>query len=814
MLNKTVGGRYTVIRHLGGGGFGQTYLAEDQHLPGNPTCVVKQLKPRVTSPSAWQTARRLFDSEAKALYNLGSHNQIPRLFAHFEENQEFYLVQEFVAGSVLSDELKPDQLLPEMAVVDILLDILAVLEFVHQQQVVHRDIKPSNLMRRQPDRRIVLIDFGAVKQMEVDWDDADITVGNTVIVGSSGYMPNEQLAGKPGFSSDIYAVGLVGIQALTGVYPKRLREDPKTSEILWRDRVLVNPELANILDTMVRYDHRQRYQTATEVVTALRALYSGSTPVFAVEPRRPLQDGHLAWLERGDELFQVQRYREALAAYDKVIQARPDDYLAWFKQGIAHENLQQFELALSCYDRVVELQPGDYLAWFKRGAVLENLQQFAAALSCYNRVVEIQPDNYWAWHDQGKVLESLRQFESAVSAYDRAVHLKPNFQLAVESRRRLLSQLQQVDKLYNLQHYEEAIAACELAIQANPDDALAWLMKGMGLENLQHYEAAIVAYDRVVQIQPEDHLAWFKRGHVMQELERYEAAVTCYDRVVELQADNSWAWHDRGKALEALQHYEAAMLSYDRAMQLKGDFPAAIEARQRLLGRLQQGNGATEPEAVTAPLTGAEPKHQLAANYLANEADNTATDDREGVSMALQSQVVSLLQDLTQANVNEPQAWLQKGQALQKLQHYSEAIVAYNKAIQLNPRDPEVLRWRGNVLFTLGRYEEAIGSYDQAIQLQPSHPSLWCALASALVKLKRYREAIACFDRAIQLQPDRHSPWYWRGRLLWELKRPKEALHSYDQAIARNPAFQPALRDREKLRQEMALSSPPRPSPT
>ncbi len=807
MLNKTIGGRYTVIRHLGGGGFGQTFLAEDQHLPGNPACVVKQLKPRATSPNAWQTARRLFDSEAEALYNLGSHNQIPRLFAHFEENQEFYLVQEFIAGSVLSDELKPDQPRPEAEVVDMLTDILTVLEFVHQQQVVHRDIKPSNLMRRQPDRQIVLIDFGAVKQIEADWDD-DETVGSTVIVGSSGYMPNEQLAGKPGFSSDIYAVGLVGIQALTGVYPKRLREDPKTSEILWRDRVAVNPELADILDTMVRYDHRQRYQTATEAVAALRKRDgTAATVSFAVEARWPLQDGHLVWLERGDELFQAQRYREALTAYDKVIQAHPEDYLAWFKQGIVYENLQQFEAALSCYDRVVELRPEDYLAWFKRGAVLENLQQFEPALSCYDQVVELQPDNYWAWHDKGKVLENLQQFEAAVSAYDRAVHLKPNFQLAVESRRRLLSQLQQVDKLYNLQHYDEAIAACEVAIEANPNDALAWLMKGMGLENLHQYEAAMAAYDRVVQIQPEDHLAWFKRGHVMQHLQRYAAAVTCYDRVVELQPDNSWAWHDRGKALEALQHYEAAMLSYDRAIQLKGDFSTAIEGRQRLLERSQQVDGGVAQAVMTRLQSPAPAARDSGALDHDERLRDPETEPWEPVSslMALQSATGAMI---TPSKLAEPQSWLQKGQALQKLQHYSEAMVAYNKAIQLNPQDPEVLRWRGNVLFKMGRYEEAIGSYDQAIQLQPSHPSLWCALASALVKLKRYREAVACFDRAIHLQPDSHSPWYWRGRLLWELKCYEDALYSYDQAIARNPTFQPALRDREKLRHILATPAP------
>jgi tetratricopeptide (TPR) repeat protein len=761
MLNQILGGRYNILRHLGGGGFGQTYLADDRHLPGNPQCVVKQLKPRVTV-DAWQTARRLFDTEAEVLYVLGNHDQIPRLFAHFEENQEFYLVQEFVEGTVLSREFKQEKTFSETEVVALLQDILTVLEFVHQQQVIHRDIKPSNLIRRRLDGKVILIDFGAVKQIEIA--NVDQRETGTIAVGSSGYMPNEQLAGKPSFSSDIYAVGMIGIQALTGVSPRKLREDPKTSEILWRQGIEVSSELADVLDVMVRYDFRQRYQTAADALFALKELNSGFTNLSATS-KAPIDDVYSAWLERGDELFQVQRYREAIAAYEKVIRANPDDYVAWFKRGITLENLQQFEAALEAYDRVLTLQPDDYLAWFKRGKVCENLCRFESALTCYEKVVQLKPENYWAWHDRGKVLENLHRFEESVKAYGRAVQIKPNFQLAVESRKRLLSQLKQVDALYDLQHYDEAIASCDQAIEQNPDDGLAWLMRGMALENQQNYEQAIVAYDRVVQIQPEDALAWFKRGAVLQNLGRSEEALTCYDQVLKFQSDHYWAWHDRGKVLEALQQFEEAMRSYDQAVQIKPDLQAAIDSRQRILNVLHQGNPISEEDSTVLPTS---------------ESEIQASDDYG--------------------------TWFQKGQVLEKLHHYTEAVMAYNKAMQLNPHDPEVLRWRGNVLFSLKRYEEAIGSYDKAIQLQPRNPHLWCCLASSLIKLKRYQEAAVCFDKAVQLQPHSHSTWYWRGRVLSELKRYSEALRSYDRALEKNPDFQPAMRDREKLRAILAVN--------
>ncbi len=269
-----LGGRYKIISELGSGAFGQTYLASDLHLPDHPQCVVKQLQPLARDADSLAMARRLFDTEARVLYQLGNHKQIPRLLAHFEDNQEFYLAQELIEGSPLTQELVAGHSWPEVQVVALLQDILQVLAFVHQQQVIHRDLKPPNLIRRRHDGRIVLIDFGAVKQVSTHAINANAELTDlTISIGTKGYMPNEQLAGNPRFSSDVYAVGMLGIQALTGVPPKRLDKDTQTAEILWRDRAPdVNSELANVLDRMVRYDFRDRYPTASEALEALRSL--------------------------------------------------------------------------------------------------------------------------------------------------------------------------------------------------------------------------------------------------------------------------------------------------------------------------------------------------------------------------------------------------------------------------------------------------------------------------------------------------------------------------------------------------------------
>jgi serine/threonine protein kinase len=268
-------GRYRVLQKLGEGSFAETFLAEDEHLPDAFQCVIKKLKTGVEDEAKLKIAKRLFDEEARTLHQLGSHPNIPQLLAHFEENNEFYLVEEYVEGSSLYQELAAGQQWSEAYVTKLLKDILKGLSFVHQKQVIHRDIKPSNIIRRNSDGQIVLIDFGAVKQVaNQTLDDGSHIAAHTVIVGTPGYMPGEQLRGSPRMSSDVYAVGMIGIYALTGLNPAlgQLPEDEATAEILWRDRTSISEEFATILDKMVAYDFRQRYPSGKEALEALNAL--------------------------------------------------------------------------------------------------------------------------------------------------------------------------------------------------------------------------------------------------------------------------------------------------------------------------------------------------------------------------------------------------------------------------------------------------------------------------------------------------------------------------------------------------------------
>ncbi|TAE97429.1 MAG: protein kinase, partial [Oscillatoriales cyanobacterium] len=284
--------RYQIIKFLAGGGFGDTYLAKDLDLPGKPHCVVKHLKPKDNRPVVLQLARKLFDIEAQVLYNLGKQcPQIPTLFAHIEENGEFYLVQEFIDGHDLNTEIVAGKKLSESYVITLLKNILEVLTVPHEHQpnaVIHRDIKPANLMRRRQDGKIVLIDFGAVREINQLIVNVNGNVTTTIAIGTPGYAPSEQAKGKPKLCSDVYAVGMIGIQALTGIGPQLLQEDPRTGEVIWRHLVpRIDPRFADVLEKMVRDHFSQRYQNAGEALQALLSL-SPPTPPTPTPPPPPV----------------------------------------------------------------------------------------------------------------------------------------------------------------------------------------------------------------------------------------------------------------------------------------------------------------------------------------------------------------------------------------------------------------------------------------------------------------------------------------------------------------------------------------------
>ncbi|MBG1258031.1 serine/threonine-protein kinase [Nostoc commune] len=275
IIGKLLQGRYKIIQSLSAGVFGQTYIAVDVDYPENPKCVVKQIKVSSSESGYLEMLRLLFVTETQTLKLLGSHHQIPEFIACFEENERFYLVQERIEGHALTAELPITQqwgcLWSEREVVELLIDVLGILEFVHSQGVIHCDIKPENLIRRNSDGKLVLIDFGSIESIDFGIG-AELPIYR-IPVTSLGYIPPEQFIGETQPNSDIYALGMIAIQALTGLEPLQLKPDPYTNEIVWRsENTPVNDYLAAVLSQMIRYDYQNRFQSTGEVLRVLKQI--------------------------------------------------------------------------------------------------------------------------------------------------------------------------------------------------------------------------------------------------------------------------------------------------------------------------------------------------------------------------------------------------------------------------------------------------------------------------------------------------------------------------------------------------------------
>ncbi|MGJ5632595.1 SUMF1/EgtB/PvdO family nonheme iron enzyme [Nostoc sp. CALU 1950] len=285
-FGKLLRNRYRVLRLLGEGGFSRTYATEDVDRLNAP-CVIKQFFPQFQGTGQRTKAAEFFKEEAFRLYELGeNHTQIPRLLAYFEQGASLYLVQEFIQGKTLLQEVQ-QQIYDESQIWELLADLLPVLQFIHTHNVIHRDIKPENIIRRASDEKPVLIDFGGAKQV------TQTSLGRqATVIYTLGYAPTEQMAGFACHGSDLYALGVTCVRLLTRCLPFQDASgqvndpiyDAMNAKWLWRERlqekgITISDDLGKILDKLLKYLPSERYQTAVEVINDLKFATSNIEPV-------------------------------------------------------------------------------------------------------------------------------------------------------------------------------------------------------------------------------------------------------------------------------------------------------------------------------------------------------------------------------------------------------------------------------------------------------------------------------------------------------------------------------------------------------
>ncbi|PSB01469.1 serine/threonine-protein kinase [Merismopedia glauca] len=675
-----IGGRYEIVNQLGKGGFGTTFLAKDRHLPGDRFCVVKQLKPQAQDPQTLQAAKRLFETEAEVLYQLGTHPQIPRLFAYFTEDDEFYLVQEYIRGEPFSKQLVAGEKHDSMQVVSWIGEILKILQFVHQNQVIHRDINPHNLIIREADGQIFLIDFGAVKQISTSFVVAS-RMNLTVSIGTPGYQPSEQAHGNPKFSSDIYAVGIIAIQALTGLSPQEIPTDPDSEELMWRNYCTdINSRLADVLDRMVRYDFRQRFASATEVLQALESLDDSSLKTVIVSPKKSVNQPDFSFkltqvfkliigisvlagigfgvsqikdlqaasglYQEGKTLTDLKKYPEALAAYEKAIALNPNYIEARIGKANILTQLNRYQEALVNYEKAIKLKPDSAALWQGRGIVLDLLNQNTQALYSFDRAIAIDRNISESWYGKGKILTKIKKYSEALKAYDEAVNLTDKVPKYWYERGWVL---------HNLKRYSEAITSYDKALGLQDSLAPAWYGKANSLVIIGRDIEAITAYQKAADYQPNYYQSWFSLGNILLKQQQYELAISAFDNGIKYHTKDDKIWANKGWALYQLKQYQLAVSAYDRSLALKRD---------------------------------------------------------------------------------RSQVWYNKGNALYNLNSYEAAAGSYRKATRYRPSYYQAWYSHGNALVKLKRYSEAVNSYEKALRYHTDYPEAIAALNWAKLQAK------------------------------------------------------------------------------
>jgi len=282
--------RYRALKPIGQGGFGRTFLAIDEDKPSKPRCVIKQFflieNMLITSSIGNQNSQKaseLFEQEAKRLDQLGKSPQIPELFAYTTQENQQYLVQEFIDGYNLAQVIQTEGIFNDRKIRNLLNSLLPLLYFIHSHNVIHRDIKPENIIRRQ-NGELVLVDFGAAKFAT---GTAFLKTGTSI--GSPEYIAPEQARGKTVFASDLYSLGVTCIYLLTQVSPFDLF-DPGENTWIWRQYLVNNEitdELGKILDKMIENATNRRYQSAAEVLKNLnpQAATKLKTPQLITNPQ-------------------------------------------------------------------------------------------------------------------------------------------------------------------------------------------------------------------------------------------------------------------------------------------------------------------------------------------------------------------------------------------------------------------------------------------------------------------------------------------------------------------------------------------------
>ncbi|AFZ33966.1 serine/threonine protein kinase [Stanieria cyanosphaera PCC 7437] len=818
-----IGKRYRIVKELGSGGFATTYLAIDEQSQSPLKCVVKQLQPRFNSPAIWESAKERFATEAVVLQWLGNHDRIPQLLAHFEENQQFYLIQEFIEGEEFEQEIHRLQL-SEFELIRFLCDVLEILNFVHHQGVIHRDIKPSNLIRRRSDQKIVLIDFGAVKEIGTLVFDLEKETIQTQIIGTPGYMPPEQHNGKPVYASDIYALGKTAIFALTGRSPLEW-EDTEVDDLeSWQQRLNVSPQLIAILNRMTRSKVSERYQTVSELLAELKPLLLVETIIedkYQVINYLGGKRGIYSYVVKDLQQSAQPLYILNLLKLQKIESQTLENVFHRLRQELIH-------LAkLNHLDRIPKTQ--EYFISQNHIYLIQEYIEGESLKTIINREFNL---------DEEEVIDLLENTGEILREIHKHKIIHANIQPSSLIKRSSDGKIVLIN-----------FGAIQEITNVFPDSKTGYLppeqIAGRPITSSDIYALGMTAIYALTGIRPErlaknpntGEVIWQQKARVSSELSKI------LNKMVRL--DKQQRYQSIEQVLKALKKFKfkskikpwhkyviiflslSMLLFFSRYFWLQ--YQAILLFKQADL-ELQYQRYETAIEYYDRGIQKVSGKVNLFQGAWLRKAQALGNLKRY-------DEMLQTCQEGLQ-KTNNVYFWNCQGLALEGLKRYDQAIASYNEAIKLKPDFFVPFNNRGEVYTKLGRidsavadfqaavklsqaesyvpwnnlgkiyfrqqkYEEAINAYQQAIAVKEDYLPALIGLGNTQKALKQYSQALVAYNKAIEVNSDSYEAWFGKGLVEEALQQYREAIKAYEKAIVLKPNWQTGIDALKRAEQKL-----------
>jgi tetratricopeptide (TPR) repeat protein len=549
---------------------------------------------------------------------VGRHRQIPNTLASFQDQKYFYLAQEFIPGRSLAEELIFGKPWPQQKALLLLREVLRVLVFVQEHGVIHSNLKPSNILYHQGDGRILVSDFGLLK--EINWDIASKETQPESESASQNpqwaYVPLEQRQGQTRFCTDHYALGMIAVQALTGLPPSDLPDAaqpdlPAVVLQLLQQVEGVGINTASLIARMVHPEPDRRYQKAVAILSDLNRLVEEPEPTPAdrgepmvyeipqtappqVQPFRGALRG--SWRGKkvligavlgvvalgigaaalrlpqrllvGQQVAAAEAAAEqgdsaaAIAHYSKAIALEPNHGEALAARGQLHSQANDSEAGLADLTAAITASPDNPTWVYQRGNLRFGVGDIQGAIDDYTAALQLDPGLVAAYVNRGTARADWGDDLGAVEDYTAALDQAPSLEL------RAAAYLNRCLSYSNLGQQAKALADCTEAINLRPSHGLAYQNRGLVRRRLDEFQGAIQDYNIAIQIEPDSPDPYYNRGLARQDLKDFTGALEDFSQAIALNEAHVFALYDRGLLYAQLSQAEQARADFEAASRL------------------------------------------------------------------------------------------------------------------------------------------------------------------------------------------------------------------------------------------------------